>query len=87
MSGVGSAVFVFSVISITVVSNDYCFVTYFVSSSYNVLYASVNSYDSLFDGFVNTCVAYHVTISEVYYDKVILILLNSSDEFVLHFVS
>ena len=87
MSRVGRAVLVDSVVSITVVSNDDGFVASFVSSRNHLVHTLVNRLDSLFDSLVNTGVTHHVAIGKVHHDEVELILLDGSNEFVLHLES
>ena len=69
------------------VSNDDSLITSLLSSLDNLANAVVNSMNCLCDSIVNTCVTNHITISEVYNDEVILILLDVSNELVLYLIS
>ncbi len=69
------------------VGNDDGLVTYFVGSGHYVLDASVDGYNGFGNGIVDARVAYHVAVGKVNHDEVVLVLLDGSNEFVLHFVS
>ena len=87
MSSVWCTVLVDSVVCITVVSDDDSLIIVSLGSLDNVLYTVVNSVNSLSDSVVDTCVTYHITISEVYNDEVVLLSVDSTNQLILYLVS
>ena len=71
----------------TVVSDDDSLIIVSLGSLDNVLYTVVNSVNSLSDSVVDTCVTYHITISEVYNDEVVLLSVDSTNQLILYLVS
>ena len=74
-------------VSITMVSDNDCFVILCFSGFDYIFHTSINSNNSFFDCFVNAGMTYHITVSKVYYDEVIFVFIDSSHQFVFYFVS
>src|SRR5574344_35477 len=75
------------VIRITVVGNNDSFVTGLLGCLDDLFHTVVYCPYSFCDGIVNACMAYHVTICEVDYDEIVLIVLDSSYQFVFYLIS
>ena len=70
---VGGAVGIDGVVGVAVVSDDDGFIAGGVGSLNYILHTFVNSLHSLFDGLVDTGVAYHVAVGEVDHDEIIFV--------------
>ena len=86
MSCVRSLVLVDSVVSVAVVGDDDNLVVVSLSCLYYVLNAVVDSVNCLCDSVVDTGVANHVAVSEVYNDEVVLLSVDSTNQLILHLV-
>ena len=84
MSGIWCAIGIDSVVGITVVGNDDSLVVVGLSSLDHILHTVVNSPNSLGNSIVDTSVTYHVAVSKVNYDKVVLSLVDSSHQLILY---
>ena len=84
MSCIYATVGVLSIVGITVVSNDDYLIVGGLGCLNNLVYALVNSLDSLLDSLVDTCMTHHVAICKVHHDEVVLVLLDSLNELVLN---
>ena len=87
MSCIWSSIFIQCMVCITVVSNDDNFIIISFGSFYSIFHAVVNSFYCFFDSFINTSMSYHITVSIVYYDEIVLLSIDSFNQFIFHFVS
>ena len=81
---IGSSVGIQGIVGISVVGNDDGLVTHLLGGLYHLVHALVNGLNSSLDSLVNTCMAYHIAIGKVNYDKVVLILLDGSHQLILN---
>ena len=85
MCRVRRAVLVDCVVGIAVVCREQHCVSVFYGRPYDLLYESVDGFDSLADSLVHSGVAHHVTVGEVEYDEVLLLGVYGLDEFLGNF--
>ena len=86
MRGIRSPVLIQGMVCITMIGNNNSFITVSFSRFDSIFHTSVNSYHSLFYRFINPCMTDHITIGIIYNDKVIFIFINSSNQFLFHFI-
>ena len=87
MGCIWRAIRVNCVISITMVCNNNSLIIISLSSLDNLLYTMINRPNSLCDSMINTRVTYHITISKVHNNEVVLLCIDSSNKLIFHFES
>ena len=81
---VGSSVRIDGVVAVAMVGNDEHLIVASLGSLNYIVAAEIDGLDSLPDGWLDTCMTYHVAIGEVAGNEVVLLRLDSIDELVLH---
>src|SRR5574344_2125054 len=74
---------IYGTVGISMVGNDDGLVIGSQCGSNNILHARVNSLDCLFNSRIDASMTHHVAISEIDNNKIILVLLDGSNQFVL----
>ena len=67
-------------------TEKYAHITVCLGCFYGIFYAVVDSNDSLFDCFVNTCMTNHISVGIVDNDEVIFLRTDSFYQFILYFI-